>query len=184
MVTITLAVVRRRSWLALAALLIALAGLAVAARPAPAALPASSVVGTVIISGISGGTSGMTQAIPIKSYSWSVTKSPGGKPVLSKLTFTKALDAASPLLFRSVVLGQQLASVSVNIYDPGTTTVRANFAIGDVVVSAVSDGQAANTVSAQTETVSLSFSRVRETWHRTSGGSVTYCYNTVTAAAC
>lgn len=179
----------RTSQLAALILLVIAAGLIVAARPAPAALPASSVIGTVTITGLAGGANATTTAIPIKSYSWSLLNTPvdaggNGKAAVSKFVVTKALDAASPLLYKAGVLGQHFSTATIRLFDPGTTTIRAVYTLGDVIVTTIADAQSSNSTSAQTETIGLHYRTLREAWTKTGGGVVQYCFNFVTSTAC
>ena len=80
--------------------------------------------------------------------------------------------AASPGLFRATVTGQHIQSARIDVYAAGTTTVQATYQLTDLLVSGVSSGAGA-------ETVSLRFTRIAVTV-----GGVTTCFDFQTNASC
>lgn len=154
----------------------ALATTGVLAQGVPASqspLAAPQPVGTLTIATI-----GETPT-PVYSFAFEATQSGGfgggggaGQATISDIAVSRVPDSISPLLFRSVVLGQQLANARVDIYVPGTTNVQSSYRLTNVLITGVSSSDAA-------ESIKLAFAQVEIV-----AGGTTTCFDIVTNASC
>lgn len=138
--------------------------------------PNARTVGRITISGIG-------QNINVRAFRWGAT-SPGGtaKPAFAEAYVVKAIDNVSAPLMLRLAQGNNLASVVIEIFTPGTTTVMATYELTDARVLAQTNadpGRSTASGAQPLEEVGFSYRRVRIT----AGGS-TGCYDVAGSVAC
>ena len=90
----------------------------------------------------------------------------------TNLTFTKAVDLASPRLLVAAASGEHIKSVVLSVYRPGTTTVAQTITLTNAVVSTVKTRDEGTATSIPLEDVGLDFTRIELKYVPTSGGAV------------
>jgi type VI protein secretion system component Hcp len=167
----------------LARLTVALAlGALAAIVPVAMATPGTSRVGTLTISGLTGGgtygsnDSGASGAIDVYGYSLSVRRpstssSSGGgggaaRATPSELSIIKRADRATPFLYRDVAQGKPYASARLDLFDPAGGLPYLTYCLDSVQPVADrqsndGDGGAAGTLE---EGLSLKFTRITITF--------------------
>lgn len=94
------------------------------------------VIGTINIPGVSSG------AVPMRGFHWTIhnTTDPAtgqviGKPVFGDMVVDKAIDSASVNLMVAAAQSKVLPTVTIQVYQPGTTTVMATYTLTSVIAS-------------------------------------------------
>jgi type VI secretion system secreted protein Hcp len=126
---------------------------------APAALAADDAF--LQVDGIPGESvdAAFRNAIVVRAFSLSIAGAGGGKATPGPLTVTKAIDKATPLLFRAA-LGAAIPKVELAVRKPGSASVFYKVTLNNVSVTSVKQSDAVSDGVAGTEEVTLAYQRI------------------------
>lgn len=142
--------------------------------------PSARTVGR--ITGLLPGTSNNN----VLSFRWAATMPvsssgvPSGKPTFADVSFTRAIDNQSPQLLVSLAQGTHFSAVSIQIFQPGTTTVQVRYDLSDVLIVGSNNADPGRNNGGQPlEEISLTFSKIQVT-----SGVVVFCYDRASGTRC
>lgn len=154
-----------------------------AAAPAPFVDSGSGAANARTVGRVTGVFSSVTN---VRSFRWGATLAvsstgvPSGKPAFADVSFTKVIDQQSPQLLVSLVQGTHLPNVTLEVFQPGSSTVQVKYELSDVlVVGATHADPGRNNGGQPLEEVSLTFTKIQVT-----SGNVVFCYDIARAARC
>jgi type VI protein secretion system component Hcp len=173
------------------------AGLALAVTLVTASLRPSPAAAAVFVPYVDSGGSGMNNrnvgritianfnsgnAINVRSFRWGITSAgnPAAKPQFSDLSVVKVVDSVSPATMAAATTAQRFATVTLEVFTPGTTTVFATYTVENAVFTGLVNADAGRTSGGQPlEEMSLSFTRIT-----VNVNGVSRCWNLPTGTQC